>query len=131
MVKSVSLNSSDLSLIINGEEGDNIKDRPFTKTFNLDSIKKSWDNIGFVPFTRKCLENKKVRHEVDETVPNKHSNNVEELQQNYNEVQDERVEKKDRVKMLIEKGASFSTSGLFIHAGNMAITADELTSAQK
>ena len=40
-------------------------------------------------------------------------------------------EKKDRVKMLIEKGATFSTSGLFIHTGNMVITADELTTAQK
>ena len=93
MVKSVSLNSSDLSLIINGEEGDNIKDRPFTKTFNLDSIKKSWDNIGFVPFTRKCLENKKVRHEVDDTVPNKKSNNVEELQQQYNAIKERLNEK--------------------------------------
>ena len=33
--------------------------------------------------------------------------------------------------MLIEKGATFSTSGLFIHTGNMVITADELTSTQK
>ena len=154
VVKPVSLNPSDLSRMINGEEGDNIKDRPFTKTFNLDSIKKSWDNIGFVPFTRKCLENKKVRHEVDETVSNKNSNNVEELQQKYNAIK-ERLkeegfnnecfdiivpkafkmkrlkEKKDRIKLLIEKGATFSTSGLFIHTGNMVITADELTSAQK
>ena len=58
------------------------------KAFNLGSIKKSWDNIGFVPFTRKCLENKKVRHEMDETAPNKHSNNVEELQQTYDEVKE-------------------------------------------
>ena len=86
VVKPVSLNPSDLSRMINGEEGDDIKDRPFTKTFNLDSIKKSWDNIGFVPFTRKCLENKKVRHEVDETVSNKTTNNVEELQQKYNAI---------------------------------------------
>ena len=74
--------------MINGEEGDNIKDRPCSKTFNLDSIKKSWDIIGCVPFTRNCLENKKVRHEVDETVPNKNSNNVEELQQTYNTVKE-------------------------------------------
>ena len=40
-------------------------------------------------------------------------------------------EKKDRIKLLIEKGATFSTSGLFIHTGNMVITADELTTAQK
>ena len=33
--------------------------------------------------------------------------------------------------MLIEKGAIFLTLGLFIHTGNMVITVDELTSAQK
>ena len=33
--------------------------------------------------------------------------------------------------MLIEKGATFSTSGLFRHTGNIVITADELTPAQK
>ena len=33
--------------------------------------------------------------------------------------------------MLIEKGATFSTSGLFRHTGNIVITADELISAQK
>ena len=32
---------------------------------------------------------------------------------------------------MIEKGAIFSTSGLFIHTGNMVITTDELTSKQK
>ena len=74
--------------MINGEKRDDVKDRPSMKTFNLGSIKKSWGNIGFVPFTRKCLENKKVRHEVDETALNKHSNNVEELQQKYNEVKE-------------------------------------------
>ena len=91
---------------------------------------------------------------MDETVPNKNSNTVEELQQKYNAVK-ERLneekfnnecfyiivpkvfkmkrlkEKKDRVKMLIEKGATFSTSGFFIHTGNMVITAYELPSAQK
>ena len=33
--------------------------------------------------------------------------------------------------MLIEKGFTFSTSGLFIYAGNVVITADELISVQK
>ena len=93
MVKPVSLNPSDLSLMINGEEGDDVKDKHFMKTFNLDNIKKSWGNIGFVPFTRKCLENKKVRHEVDDTVHNKNSNNVEELQQQYDAVKERLNEK--------------------------------------
>ena len=154
VIKPVTLNPSDLSMMINGEEVDDVKDRPFLKTFNLERIKKSWENIGFVPFTRKCLDNKKVRHEIDESVPNNHSNNVEELQQKYNAIKvklheegfnnecfdiivpkafkmKRLKENKDRIKMLIEKGATFSTSGLFIHTGNMVITADELTSAQK
>ena len=41
VVKPVSLNLSDLSLMINGEKRDDVKDRPFMKTFNLGSIKKS------------------------------------------------------------------------------------------
>ena len=74
--------------MISSEEGEDVKDRPFMKIFNLDSIKKSWDNIGFVLFIRKRLETQKIRYEVDKTVPNKHSNNMEELQQKYNAVKD-------------------------------------------
>ena len=41
------------------------------------------------------------------------------------------LSKKHLDRKLIEKGAIFSTSGLFIHTGNMVITTDELTSKQK
>ena len=34
------------------------------------------------------MENKKVRHEVDEIVSNKTTNNVEELQQKYNAIKE-------------------------------------------
>ena len=38
---------------------------------------------------------------------------------------------KQQVQKLIDKGATFSTSGLFLHTGNMIITSDEITAAQK
>ena len=87
-IKLVNLNSSDLSLMINGKEGDSIELTFYLKMFNLNIIKKSQENVGFALFTRKCQENKKVRHEVDETVPNRHSYNVEELQQKINTVKE-------------------------------------------
>ena len=48
---------------MNGEEGDELDMRPFDKFFTKERILSSWVKVGFVPFTRKCLENKKVRHE--------------------------------------------------------------------
>ena len=38
---------------------------------------------------------------------------------------------KDRVQKLIEKGAIFSTSGIFLHTSNMVITSNDLLEAQK
>ena len=61
VVKPVGLNQGDIPTIVMGTEGDAIVDRPFLHTFTKDRMQKAWDNIGFVPFTRKCLSNKKVR----------------------------------------------------------------------
>ena len=69
--------------MINRTDKDKVEDRPFNRTFTLDSIMKSWDNIGVVFFARRCLENKKVRWKLDETVPNKLSRSVEGLQKKY------------------------------------------------
>ena len=38
---------------------------------------------------------------------------------------------KERVKKLIDKGAPFSTSGIFLHTSNMIITSDDIIQAQQ
>jgi hypothetical protein len=57
--KALSLDFSDLATIVNGQAGDAIEDRPFDCHFTKVKIMKSWATIGFVPFTRSCLQNKR------------------------------------------------------------------------
>lgn len=49
----VSLNPSDVSVMIHGTIEDIIEDRSFLKTFNLDSITEYWENIAFASLIRK------------------------------------------------------------------------------
>ena len=79
VVKPVNLNQADIPAIVMGKEGDSIEDRPFLKVFTKDRMKKAWDNIGFVPFTRKCLSNKKVRHKLRESKGSTEATKLEEL----------------------------------------------------
>jgi hypothetical protein len=54
----------ELSVVVNGIDGDPLDMRPFSKFFTQERIIKSWEKVGFVPFTRKCLLHPKVRHEL-------------------------------------------------------------------
>ena len=49
----VSLNPSDVSVMIHGTIEDIIEDRSFLKTFNLDSVTEYWENIAFASLIRK------------------------------------------------------------------------------
>ena len=49
----VSLNPSDVSVMIHGTIEDIIEDRSFLKTFNLDNITEYWENIAFASLIRK------------------------------------------------------------------------------
>ena len=60
----LSLDFIDLVTIVNGSPDDPIKDRPFDCHFSKTKILSSWAKIGFVPFTRNCLKNPKVRKEL-------------------------------------------------------------------
>ena len=60
----VTLSFNDLATVVNGKDGDHVDDRPFDNTFTKKKILTSWSNVGFVPFTRKCLGHKKVRSEL-------------------------------------------------------------------
>ena len=60
----LNLNFGDLPTIVNGTDTDDVKDKPFDLHFTEDKILWSWAKIGFVPFTRSCLQNKRVRKEL-------------------------------------------------------------------
>jgi hypothetical protein len=64
----LSLDFSDLATVVNGVDGDVITDRPFDCNFSRAKILGSWAKIGFVPFTRNCLNNIKVRKELGQNV---------------------------------------------------------------
>ena len=78
-VRPVSLNLRNLSSMFNGIDDETVLERPYLRTFNENSIIMFWGNDEFVPFTRKCFENMKVEHALDESVPNQHSLRLEEL----------------------------------------------------
>lgn len=60
----MSLDFGDLATIVNGARDDLIQNRPFNCHFKKAKILSSWAKIGFVPFTRNCLKNPKVRREL-------------------------------------------------------------------
>lgn len=51
----------DLAIAVNDKAGDGIDMKPFNKFFTKERIRSSWEKVGFVPFTRKCVHHKKVR----------------------------------------------------------------------
>ena len=60
----LALGFEDLAVIVNGRADDDVSTQPFNKCFKKDKIVQAWQKIGFVPFTRNCLSDKKVRHEL-------------------------------------------------------------------
>ena len=73
----------ELSIVVDGVNGDSIDMKPFTKFFTGDRIVKSWEKVGFVPFTRSCTLNKKVRHELGQQ-RGARATVLEDIQMNYN-----------------------------------------------
>ena len=78
----LSLGFEDLATIVDGKADDDVSMKPFTKTFTRDKILGTWAKIGFVPFTRNCLKDKKVWHELGQTqinvdIENVHGNYVD------------------------------------------------------
>ena len=65
-LSALSIGFEDLSTFVNGEVGDPIDMKPFDKFFTKERIVSSWERVGFIPFSRNCLNHKKVRHELGE-----------------------------------------------------------------
>ena len=134
----VSLGFEDLSTIVDGNDGDDVSMKPFSKCFTTDKVLRAWNKIGFVPFTRKCLYDKKVRHELGQDDAN---DELECLQEYYDGLVSnaenkganrgvfnasiERVRKLDRaidedeqVRRLVASKGAFSASSLWTVCGS-------------
>jgi hypothetical protein len=134
----LTLGFDDLATIVNGEPIDEIGMRPFDNVFTKEKIMGSWAKIGFIPFTRKCLSNEKVRHELGQHVANV---DLENLQEKYDglvgkaEAQGfnagvfdgaipvaEHVQRvgdpDEQVRLLLEKKGAFSASSLWSLCGS-------------
>ena len=76
----LTLGFEDLATIVNGQVDDDVSMRPFDKHFTREKVLQAWQKIGFVPFTRRCLSSKKVRHELGQSCANEA---LEDLQVRY------------------------------------------------
>ena len=147
----LNLDFSDLPTIINGREDDKECDRPFKANFTKEKILWSWQKVGFVPFTRSCLTNKRVRRELGQ---HKEDAALESLQFRYDvlvdsikdngfnpgvfdvaiptAVQFERAETKAaQVEQLVNSGKAFSASGQWNFCASRIGNAGVTLKAQK
>ena len=141
----------DLATVVNGKQDDEIGMKPFAKTFTKDKILASWSKMGFVPFTRNCIKNKKVRHELGQR---QKDDSLEELQTLYEDLVKSakvhglntgffdatipvarRIERKDKedaqVKQFVETKGSFSAGTLWADCGTRIGNASVVLRAQK
>jgi len=62
----LNLDFNNLATIVNGRPKDLARDRPFNFNFMKEKILWLRAKVGFVPFTRNCLHNKRVRKELEQ-----------------------------------------------------------------
>lgn len=147
----LSLGFDDLATIVNGKESDALSMKPFAKSFTKDKIVRAWEKIGFVPFTRKCLENKKVRHELGQTKANEE---LHRIQASYGEVvasaekvginqgvfdaaisvaqpMDRATDEDEQVRQLLAQKGAFSASSLWNVCGTRVGNARVVLRAQR
>ena len=147
-MKQPTLTNEDLGYIVNGREGELVKDRPFDFTMTKERIMKCNARVGFVPFTRACLKNKHVRHELGQREVNQE---LEEVNNEYHQakkhLKDEgfrvdgifdasittattikRKEREDiQAKELLKKKGAFSASSIFTNIGTMCVSSTSIT----
>jgi hypothetical protein len=142
----LNLDFGDLPTIVNGTSDDEERDRPFNAHFTKEKILWSWRKVGFVPFTRSCLTNKRVRKELGQRNKDKA---LEDLQFKYDMLVDSiegighnpgifdasipmavHVERAEtaaaQVEQLLQNNKAFSASGQWNHCesriGNAGVT---------
>ena len=147
----LAMNFEDLATIVDGNVDDAIELKPFTRNFTREKILGSWAKVGFVPLTRACVKNRKVRHELGQR---ERDESLEELQVQYDRLVDmaeehglnagvfdgripvathvERgVDEADQVRQLLAKKGSFSASALWNVCGTRIGNASVVLRAQR
>jgi hypothetical protein len=147
----LNLDFGDLPTIVNGTSDDEERDRPFNTHFTKEKILWSWRKVGFVPFTRSCLTNKRVRKELGQHNKDKA---LEDLQFKYDMLADamegighnpgifeasipiavhvERAETETaQVEQLLRSGKAFSASGQWNFCDSRIGNAGVTLTAQK
>ena len=150
--KALALSLEDIPFITNGMPHDPNEKSPFKSTFTKEKIIKSWENVGFVPFTRKCLQSVQVRQEINESNPQ--DSKLEQLQLDYELAKSnakacglnedafnleipiaKAIERKetseDQVQELLKNKASFKAGGLFLHTKNMLFNSKTIIEAER
>ncbi len=148
---SLSLGFNDLSTIVNGKDTDDVSLKPFDKCFTKERIIGSWKKVGFVPFTRNCMNDKKVRHELGQ---NQKNEVLEELKVKYDNLvalsrehglnsgvfdatipvachAKRAADKDEQVKQLVEKKGAFSISAIWATCGTCIGNSSVILRAQK
>jgi len=147
----VTMGYEDLATVVYGTEDDTIDNKPFYCHFTKGKILQSWAKIGLVPFTRKCLQNQRVRHELGQGLRNE---SLEVLQEHYNRlVQDahedglnagifdaaipvakqvnRQADEDEQVRQLVSSKGSFSASALWNNVGTRIGNSKVVLRAQK
>ena len=150
--KALALSLEDIPFITNGMPHDPKDKSPFKSTFTKEKIIKSWENVGFVPFTRKCLQSVQVRQEINESNPQ--DSKLEQLQLDYELAKSnakacglnedafnleipiaKAIERKetseDQVQELLKNKAAFKAGGLFLHTKNMLFNSKTIIEAER
>ena len=151
-MKPPTLGNNDLSYIVNGCEGDKLNDHPFDFTFIKERILNVNARVGYVPFTRACLKNKHVRHDLGQGVKNE---KIEQVNEDYHKAKKElkdqgfRVEgifdatiatstsikrkerEDDQTQALLKRKGAFSASGIYTNMGSMCVSCPAVTQAQR
>ena len=105
-MKPPTLGNDDLSYIVNGCEGEKLNDRPFDFTFTKERILNANARVGYVPFTRACLKNKHVRHDLGQGVKNE---KIEQVNEDYHKAKKELKDQGFRVEGIFDAIIATST----------------------
>ena len=151
-LKPPTLNNTDLAYIVNGREGEKLHLRPFDMTFTEERIMKCNAKVGFVPFTRACLKNKNVRHELGQKESNDDTEKVvNEYYLAKRELKDlgfrtegifdvqlstatslkRKEREEDQSRTLLKKKGAFSASAIYTNLGTMCVSSPSITKVQR
>ena len=145
------LTNDDLPMIVNGDDLDDIEDKPFDYCFTKEKIINCYARVGYVLFTRKALENPNIGHEMNEkdgktadlsllSHQYETSKNIlREMGFTVEGVFDAKIdaatviwrrpEEEDWIDELVAKRKAFSASGIYTSIGTMCVISEAVLKA--